>query len=125
MIPQFLADMRREQDEASRAMQGVQSKLAESMTETLYVECQNQIDRCTNARQELWRISEAISHAANHVDQVASWWVAAETSLGKISEDIRSIQADRLIKLRLKQIRDSCDVVKGKYLEYKSEVRPL
>jgi hypothetical protein len=33
MIPQFLADMAREQNDASRAMEGVQSNLAESITE--------------------------------------------------------------------------------------------
>lgn len=59
------------------------------------------------------------------MDQAANWWVVAESSLGKISDDIRSIQADRRINLRLKKIRDDCDVIKGKYLEYKSEVRSL
>jgi hypothetical protein len=59
------------------------------------------------------------------VDKVANWWVAVETSLGKISDDVKSIQKDKRIKLRLIQIRDSWDGIRSKYLEYKSEVRPL
>jgi hypothetical protein len=73
----------------------------------------------------LERIGEGIAHAANHVDQVANWWVEVETSLGKISDDVKYIQKDRRIKLRLIQLRDSWDVIRSKYLEYKSEVRPL
>jgi len=125
MIPWFLADMEREQNEASRAMEGVQSNIAESITEIPHAECERQIDSCTNAGHELSRISKGITHAVDHVDQVANWWVAVETSLGKISDNVQSIQENRPIKLRLIQIRDSWDVVRCKYIEYKSEVRSL
>jgi methyl-accepting chemotaxis protein len=123
MIPQFLADMQREQEEASRAMRGVQCNLGETVTDTPPAECENQMDRCTNACNELSRISEAISLAASHVDQAANWWIEVETSLGKISDNISSIQADKLIKLRLEQIRRGCLEIKEKYSKYNSEVR--
>ena len=93
------------------------------MTDILYSECKKQIDNCTKARQQLSQIKKDVEDAAKHVDQVASWWVAVETSLCKISEDVRSIQEDKRNKLRLKQMKNEWDVIRGKYMEYKSEVR--
>jgi hypothetical protein len=95
------------------------------MTDTLYAECQNQIDRCKNARDELSRISEGITHAANHVDQAANWWIEVETSLGTISDNVQSIQENRPANLRLRDIQKNWDVIRGRYLEYRSEVRSL
>jgi len=93
------------------------------MTDILYAECKKQIDHCTKARQQLSQIKKDVEDAAKHVDQVASWWVAVETSLCKISEDVGSIQEDKRNKLRLKQMKNEWDVIRGKYMEYKSEVR--
>ena len=63
-----------------------------------------------------------IGHMAEHIDDLAGWWIKVETALNSIAENVEMIQGNKVAKLRLKQMQTSWGQLKGKYLRYTQEV---
>ena len=87
-----------------------------------FSESQREVAKCVSARRELSRIEEGVGHLAGHINELADWWVRVETMLDKVNENVSNIRADKRNKLRLVGMRNEWGGIRGKYLEYKSEV---
>lgn len=59
---------------------------------------------------------------AGHIDELANWWVRVEAMLDRVNENVSNIQANKANRIRLQGMRTEWGNIRGKYLEYKTEV---
>jgi hypothetical protein len=57
------------------------------------------------------------------VDQFADWWLQMDTMLEAVENKVGQLQANRIVKLRVKSIKSGWGEVKAEYLNYKIMVR--
>jgi len=80
---------------------------------------------CIDAVKQLQEAARDLSMLVYHIDMFANWWLEMDTMLEAIEINVGQIQADHIVKLRVKGVKKQWGEVKMEYAGYKSKISKL
>lgn len=80
---------------------------------------------CKAAMEQLQTSLDDLSQLGKELDVIAEYWGKMDAALQTIRDSVETIQADRVVKLRITQIKGQWTDVKDQYMEYKTGVARL
>lgn len=63
-----------------------------------------------------------LTQLGTEIDTIAKYWGEMDTILQNIHDDVEAIQADRIVRIKIGQIKKQWGEVEGRYLDYKTGV---
>ncbi|KIM34535.1 hypothetical protein M408DRAFT_325910 [Serendipita vermifera MAFF 305830] len=80
---------------------------------------------CKDAMEQLQNSLNDLSQLGKELDIIADYWGKMDAALQTIRDSVATIQGNRVVKLRITQIKGQWTNVKDQYMEYKTGVAQL